>query len=202
MPPVESAIHATGDKPFTLETPIKISNIKKLHVGGFSFISGVIYTARDKAHVKIRQNRSHLPFNSEGACIYHSGPIIIQTNEKYRVVAAGPTTSARMNEYVPDVIKLGVRAIIGKGGLSDQAVDVMKGRCIYLAFTGGCGALAQRAIVDVLQIYYPELGETEAVWKLKVKNFGPLIVAIDSYGRSLYKDVENYSNRKLHELLE
>ena len=201
MPPVESAIHATGDEPFTLETPIKISNIKKLHVGDFSFISGVIYTARDKAHVKIRQNRSHLPFNLEGACIYHSGPIIIQTNEKCRVVAAGPTTSARMNEYVPDVIKLGVRAIIGKGGLSDQAVDVMKGRCIYLAFTGGCGALAQRAIVDVLQIYYPELGETEAVWKLKVKNFGPLIVAIDSYGRSLYKDVENYSNRKLRELL-
>ena len=217
MPPVESAIHATGDEPFTLETPIKISNIKKLHVGDFSFISGVIYTARDKAHVKIRQNRTHLLSNLEGACIYHSrthllsnlegaciyhsGPIIIQTNKKYRVVAAGPTTSARMNEYVPNVIKLGVRVIIGKGGLSDQAVEVMKGRCIYLAFTGGCGALAQRAIVDVLQIYYPELGETEAVWKLKVKNFGPLIVAIDSYGRSLYKDVENYSDRKLHELL-
>ena len=201
MPPVESAIHATGDEPFTLETPIKISNIKKLLVGDLTFISGVIYTARDKAHVKIRQNRTHLPFNLEGVCIYHSGPIIIQTNEKYRVVAAGPTTSARMNEYVPDVIKLQVRAIIGKGGLSDQAVNVMKGRCIYLAFTGGCGALAQRAIVDVLQIYYPELGETEAVWKLKVKNFGPLIVAIDSYGRSLYKDVENYSHRKLHELL-
>jgi len=201
LPPVESAIHAIGDELFSLETPIKISNIKKLHVGDLTFISGVIYTARDKAHAKIRRNRAHLPFNLEGGCIYHSGPIIIQTNEKYRVVAAGPTTSARMNEYVPDVIKLGVRAIIGKGGLSDRAVEVMKGRCIYLAFTGGCGALAQRAIVDVLQIYYPELGETEAVWKLKVKNFGPLIVAIDSNGRSLYKDVENYSHRKLHELL-
>jgi len=94
-----------------------------------------------------------------------------------------------------------VRAIIGKGGLSDQAVEVMKGQCLYSAFTGGCGALAQPAIVDVLHIYYPELGETEAVSKLKVKNFGPLIVAIDSYRHSLYKEVETYSNRKLHELL-
>lgn len=202
MPVVKSPIHAASDVPVTLETPLKIGDIKKLQVGDLTFISGVIYTARDKAHVKIQQNRTHLPFNLEGACIYHSGPIIIQSNEKYRVIAAGPTTSARMNEYIPDIIKLGVRAIIGKGGLSDQAVEVMKGQCLYLAFTGGCGALAQRAIVDVLHIYYPELGETEAVWKLKVKNFGPLIVAIDSYRRSLYKEVETYSNRKLHELLE
>jgi tartrate/fumarate subfamily iron-sulfur-dependent hydro-lyase beta chain len=194
-------IQAACDVPVRLETPIKISDIKKLQVGDVTSISGEIYTARDRAHIKIRQNRNHLPFNLAGACVYHSGPIIIKSNEKYKVVAAGPTTSARMNEYIPDVVKLGVRAIIGKGGLSDQAVDIMEGRCLYLAFTGGCGALAQRRIVDVLQIYYPELGETEAVWKLKVENFGPLVVAIDSYRHSLYKEVETYSNRRLHELV-
>ena len=95
MPIVKSLNHAASDIPVTLETPIKIGDIKKLQVGDLSFISGVIYTSRDKAHVKIQQNRTHLPFNLEGACICHYDPIIIQSNEKYRVIAAGPTTSAR-----------------------------------------------------------------------------------------------------------
>ena len=89
----------------------------------------------------------------------------------YLVISVGPTTSARMNAQTPAIVKQGATAIIGKGGMSLDVARSFAGRCVYLAFTGGCAILALEKIVEVLDVYYADLGVTEAVWKLKVLNF-------------------------------
>ena len=183
-----------------LHTPISPADIAPFKIGDIVFISGVLYTARDKAHDRMLAD-PHLPFSLQDACIYHSGPLIVKDGNTYRVVSAGPTTSARMNAQTPSIVKQGVTVIIGKGGMSQEVARSFAGRYIYLAFTGGCGMLAREKIVKVLDVYYEELGATEAVWKLKVLNFGPLLVAIDSRGHSIYETVRARSHERLQRLI-
>jgi fumarate hydratase subunit beta len=102
-----------------------------------------------------------------------------------------------MNKQTPTIVKKGVTAIIGKGGMSSEVVRSFADRCFYLAFPGGCGILATERIEKVLDVYYAELGFTEAVWKLQVRNFGPLLVAIDSHGESIYENIRVSSRAKL-----
>jgi fumarate hydratase subunit beta len=100
-----------------------------------------------------------------------------------------------MNAQTPAIVEQGVTAIIGKGGMSLDVARSLAGRCFYLAFTGGCAILAQEKIVEVLDVYYVDLGVTEVVWKLKVLNFGPLLV--DSRGDSIYETVRVRSRERL-----
>jgi fumarate hydratase subunit beta len=91
-----------------------------------------------------------------------------------------------MNALLPTLVrKCGVRALVGKGGVSKEVVRAMRGRCVYLAAVGGAGALYARQL-KVRGVKWLELGEPEALWTLEAKNFGPLVVAIDSKGKSLY----------------
>ncbi|MFA5560131.1 MAG: fumarate hydratase C-terminal domain-containing protein, partial [Methanofastidiosum sp.] len=111
---------------------------------------------------------------------------------KWKAVAAGPTTSTRMNSLEPEFIeKFKVSAIIGKGGMSKPTVDAMKNfGCVYLAITGGAAVLAAKGIKEVIGVEWYELGMPEALWVLRGEKFGPLTVAIDAHGNSLYADVE------------
>lgn len=177
-----------------LHAPISPADVAPFMVGDVVFISGVFYTARDKAHDTMLVD-PHRPFSLQDACIYHSGPLIVKEGGTYRVISAGPTTSARMNAQTPAIVKQGVTAIIGKGGMSLDVARSFAGRCFYLAFT--FGILAQEKIVEILDVYYADLGVTEAVWKLKVLNFGPLLVAIDSRGDSIYETVRVRSRERL-----
>ncbi len=102
-----------------------------------------------------------------------------------------------MNKQTPAIVKGGVTAIIGKGGMSSEVIRSLTDRCFYLAFPGGCGILAKERIEEVLDVYYAELGFTEAVWKLQVRDFGPLLVAIDSHGESIYENIQASSRAKL-----
>jgi fumarate hydratase subunit beta len=181
-----------------LNTPIRPEDVHQFRVGDVVYISGVIFTARDKAHVKMLSDPQR-PFSLHNACIYHSGPLIVKEGLTYRVIAAGPTTSARMNEQTPAIVKQGVTAIIGKGGMSREVAHSLTGRCFYLAFPGGCGILARERIEEVLDVYYAELGFTEAVWQLRVRDFGPLVVAIDSYGESIYETIQTSSRERLRQ---
>jgi len=91
-----------------------------------------------------------------------------------------------MNALLPALIrKCGVRAIIGKGGVDAQSIKVMKGKCVYFAAVGGAGALYAKQL-KVKSVRWLELGEPEALWQLEARGFGPLVVAIDSQGKSLY----------------
>src|SRR5674536_314740 len=142
-----------------LKTPIRPEDVRHFKVGDVVYISGVIYTARDKAHAKILSD-SQRPFSLRNACIYHSGPLIVKDGPTYRVIAAGPTTSARMNKLTPAMVKEGATTIIGKGGMSSEVANSFSNRCFYLAFPGGCGILAKDRIEKVLDVYYEELGFT------------------------------------------
>ncbi|ASJ03658.1 fumarate hydratase [Thermococcus profundus] len=169
-----------------LKTPLRVEDVLNLRAGEVVYLSGPIYTARDSAHRKILRlaEKGELPFNIEGAVIYHCGPVVRRKDEDWGIVSAGPTTSARMNPYLDDILSLGVRGIIGKGGME---VEPFKGRAVYLAFTGGAGSLAAESVKRVVDVYWlEELGIPEAVWVLEVEDF-PLLVAIDSRGNSLYR---------------
>jgi tartrate/fumarate subfamily iron-sulfur-dependent hydro-lyase beta chain len=175
-----------------LITPLSSDDIINLQAGDIVYLSGTIYTARDEAHLRIlewTEEGKPLPFDLDGAIIYHCGPLMQEINGGWKVVAAGPTTSARMSEMTPALLdNYYIRAIIGKGGMKDIA-PVLKDRCVYLAYTGGCAALAVDMIIEVKGVYWLDLGMPEAVWVLEVERFGPLIVGVDAGGRDLFGEV-------------
>ena len=109
-----------------LHTPLG-REILDLRTGDLITLSGIVYTARDEAHMRMRAEG--IPFNPEGAVVYHCGPVV----KDERIIAAGPTTSARMNPLTPFLIEKGVRAIIGKGGMDGSVVESLRGRAIYIA---------------------------------------------------------------------
>jgi len=190
--------HMTGHKmvgqdvPHHLTIPLGRDDIMDLQAGDIVYLSGIIYTARDEAHLRILELTDEgkpLPFYLEGAVLYHCGPLMQKDGGVWRTVAAGPTTSARMTDMTPQVLdNYNVRAIIGKGGMKNIA-PVLEDRCVYLAYTGGCAALAVDMIKDVRGVHWLDLGMPEAVWVLEVENFGPLIVGVDARGRDLYEEV-------------
>jgi len=123
-------------------------------------------------------------------------------NEKWHLIAAGPTTSSRMNSLEPEFIeKFEIRAVIGKGGMSKPTLEAMdKFGCVYLAMTGGTAVLAAKGIKDVKDVHWLDLGMPEALWILEGEDFGPLIVAMDSQGNSLYENVQNETNKNIAEV--
>ncbi|MDK6028174.1 FumA C-terminus/TtdB family hydratase beta subunit [Ignisphaera sp. 4213-co] len=179
---------------YKLVTPLTENDIRKLNVGDIVYLYGVVYTARDAAHKRIVEyiNRGEkLPFNLSNGVIYHCGPVVVKEDNSWRVVAAGPTTSMRMELYEHEIIKrLGVRMIIGKGGMGSKTVDACKKHgAVYTIFTGGAAVLAAQAIKRVIDVYWLDLGIPEAVWVFEVENFGPLTIAIDAHGRNAIDDV-------------
>jgi fumarate hydratase subunit beta len=179
-----------------LRTPLKEEDVRRLKLGDTVTIDGIIYTGRDEVHIRAlehaRQGRK-LPVDLRGAAIFHCGPIVKKDNGHWSIVAAGPTTSTRMNAMEPEFIeRFGIRAVIGKGGMSQPTVDAMqKHGCVYLAITGGAGVLAAEGVREVIGVEWLDLGMPEAMWELSVKGFGPLTVAIDAHGNSLYKIVDD-----------
>ena len=156
-------------------------------VGDRVYLSGTVYTARDAAHKKIAElikNGSKLPFDIENSVVYYAGPTPAKNN--LVIGSIGPTTSSRMDVFSPNFIALGQKAMIGKGNRSKDVVNAMKKHsAVYFAAVGGAGALYSQCITSCEVIAFEELG-CESVKKLEFKNF-PLLVAIDSYGDSLYK---------------
>ncbi len=171
-----------------LKTPLSKEDVASLRAGDLVWITGTIYTARDEVHAHHR-SCGNLPVDLEGAVLYHCGPLI----KDGLVISAGPTTSSRVARYTKDVVDRGVRAMIGKGGIS-EAVEDLRGKAVYLAYPGGCGALAAKTL-QVKGIHLEDLGMAEALWVLEAKDFGPMIVAIDSFGKDLYEEAKRSSKR-------
>lgn len=177
---------------YELVTPLNAEDITQLSAGDVVYISGIVYTARDEAHahiLELDEAGEKLPIDLEGAVIYHCGPLMVQENDQWKAVASGPTTSARMAKMTPKLLENhNVRALIGKGGMQG-VTEALKDRCVYLAYTGGCAALAAGSIKKVRSVHWPQLGMPEAVWELEVERFGPLIVGIDAHGNDLFEKV-------------
>lgn len=150
-----------------------------------------MFTARDSAHMKILGMKpKNLPFDPSSMALYHCGPLMKKENGLWIVVSAGPTTSSRMEEMENILLEqFGIHLIIGKGGMGKRTIKALKKTgSVYAAFPGGAGVLAADRIIYVPQVYWlEELGMPEAVWIFEVKEFGPLVVAMDSIGQSLYQ---------------
>lgn len=167
-----------------VRTPLG-EEVLSLHAGDHIELSGIVYTARDEAH--LRMQKDGIPFNPQGAVIYHCGPVV-QDN---RIIAAGPTTSARMNELSGFLLDRGVRALIGKGGMGVRVRDQLKNRGVYLAFTGGCAALAS-SHMNLKGVFFEDLGMAEAIWIIELDHL-PLVVGIDPQGNDLFDAVMRHA---------
>ncbi|ABO34345.1 fumarase beta subunit [Methanococcus maripaludis C5] len=186
-----------------LKTPISKEDVKKLKVGDIVYLSGDICTGRDEAHITTIEEKKP-PINLENGVIYHAGPIMKkEKNGKWTCVAIGPTTSARMNGLEEDFIRItNISAIVGKGGMDDKLLKTFEeSGVIYFAAPGGCAALLADSVNEVKNVYHLELGMPEAFWELSVENFGPLIVAMDAHGNSLYSKVNEDVDKNLENIL-
>ncbi len=172
---------------YYLDTSNIIDWVTTLNAGDRVFLSGVIYTARDAAHKRIKElleNGRVLPFEINNSVVYFAGPT--PAKDGLAIGSIGPTTSSRMDCFSPLMLDLGQKAMIGKGNRSKNVVDaIIRNKAVYFAAIGGAGALYSKCITECQVVGFPELG-CESVKKLVVKDF-PLLVAIDSKGDSLYK---------------
>jgi len=172
-----------------LNTPFTEEKAANLKCGDMVLISGILYTARDAAHLRMVANISQqkeLPFGLKDAIIYYAGP---SPSRPGKVSGSfGPTTSSRMDKMTLPLLENGLRGMIGKGLRSQEVIQgIRSNKAVYFAALGGAGALISNSIKSIEIMAYDDLG-TEAVRKLIVEDF-PAVVAIDSRGACIY-DIE------------
>lgn len=174
------------------------AEIRRLCVGDKLTVDGTIFGIRDATQIRIFDQGVEPPVNLKGHLCLHTAPNVKKVGNRYEKVSIGTTTSTRMERFTPLLIeKYGVRGIIGKGGLLEGSMRAMMehGAC-YLAIVGGAAALETTQIQDIEEVYWKDL-MPECLWKFRVKDFGPLNVAMDSHGSNLYEKVKMETKRRL-----
>jgi fumarate hydratase class I len=170
-----------------------------LHVGDVVLLNGAMHMGRDVLHHHLMTHDS--PVSLEGGAIYHCGPVALKEQGKWKLSAAGPTTSIREEPYQADIIrKFGVRAIIGKGGMGKKTLAALQEvGSVYLNAIGGAAQFYSACITNVDGVdFLEEFGVPEAMWHIHVKDF-PAIVTMDAHGSSLHAEVERSSADALAE---
>jgi len=183
-----------------LHTPISEEQIRELKTGDVVLLNGDLFTGRDAVH-RYLYDGGELDV-IKGGIIYHCGPVIVQENDEYKVMAAGPTTSIREEPYQGTVIgQFNLRGVIGKGGMGKKTLEAcQKHGAVYFHAIGGAAQIYAKCVKKVKGVYLEQFGSPEAVWHFEVENF-PVVVTMDSHGDSLHEKVENISRKKLQELL-
>jgi tartrate/fumarate subfamily iron-sulfur-dependent hydro-lyase beta chain len=172
-----------------LTIPLTDDDLNSLHVGDIVSLSGTVFTARDEAHQRLLSlDKKKIPFDIQSMGLYHCGPLMEKKQGKWRVISAGPTTSSRMDLFEQEFIqKFHTNTIIGKGMMGEKTRIALKEKGVFFVYTGGVGALAADQITSVKNVYWlEELGMAEAVWIFTIDHFGPVVVAIDAYGNSMF----------------
>jgi L(+)-tartrate dehydratase beta subunit len=185
-----------------LTFPASEDAIRELRAGDEVLVDGHIIGIRDRTQIRIFDQGVEPPLDLNGAFLLHTAPNVRKVGEgKYEKMCIGTTTSARMVRFTePLGEKYGVRAICGKGGLPDEAIEPMRTHgMVYFAIVGGAAALETTQIEEIEEVYWEEL-MPECLWKFRVKDFGPLTVGIDAHGNSLFHDVQARAQEKLKEL--
>lgn len=189
---------------YHLTTPISEEDARKLKAGDVVYVTGEhVYTARDEAHeraLEMHEKGEKPPVQFEGSVVYHVGPVAQQRDGKWYIVSAGPTTSIRMELFEDEFLKkYKPRIIIGKGGMGPKTLAALNDvGAVYCSFTGGCGALASRGLKEVRAYEWQDLGMPEALWVITAEEFGPLLVTMDSHGRSLHDEMDEKVEAKRH----
>ena len=188
-----------------LTTPIKDEDLEDLRVGDVVYLTGHIVTCRDVAHRRLIEHKRELPVDLKGGAIFHAGPIVRKLDEgKYEMVSIGPTTSMRMEKFEKDFIKqTGVKLIVGKGGMGAETQEgCVENKAVHAIFPGGCAVLAATKVEKIEGAEWKDLGMPETLWINKVKEFGPLIISIDTKGRNLIEENKKVFNQKKKPILE
>ena len=173
----------------TLTTPIRDEDIEQLSAGDIVFLDGYLVTCRDVGHRRLIELGRKLPVDLQGLAILHAGPIVKQDGDGWQMISIGPTTSMRMESFEREFIRqTGVKLIVGKGGMGPETVaGCREHKAVHAVFPGGCAVLAATEVEAIERVEWLDLGMPEALWVCRVKQFGPLIISIDTKGNNLFE---------------
>ncbi|WP_334328582.1 L(+)-tartrate dehydratase subunit beta [Companilactobacillus sp. HBUAS59699] len=190
---------------FHLKTPIKDEDIADIRIGDIVYLDGIIVTCRDVAHRRVVEEKRKLPVDVKGKAILHAGPIVRQKEDgSYEMVAVGPTTSSRMEKFEEQFVKeTGVKLIVGKGGMGPGTERACKNyKALHLVYPAGNAVYAATKVERIVDAQWKDLGMPETLWVNQVKDFGPLIVSIDTNGDNLFEKNKVEFNRRKEEKIE
>jgi fumarate hydratase subunit beta len=208
---------------YDLKIPISEEEIRALRVGDTVSLAGVMVTGRDAAHKYLIETFIRADAVPEGeqplyeelqrvlreGVIYHCGPVVRQRKDgadrsgRWEVVAAGPTTSIREEPYEADVIAhFGLRGVVGKGGMGPRTLQACQEHgAVYFHAVGGAASLIADAVKEVVTVHKKdEFGVPEAFWVIRIEGF-PVVVTMDSHGKSVHAEVEAASKAALARLV-
>jgi L(+)-tartrate dehydratase beta subunit len=173
----------------TLTTPIRDEDIEQLSAGDIVFLDGYLITCRDVGHRRLIELGMKLPVDLQGLAILHARPIVKQDGDGWQMISIGPTTSMRMESFEREFIRqTGVKLIVGKGGMGPETVaGCREHKAVHAVFPGGCAVLAATEVEAIERVEWLDLGMPEALWVCRVKQFGPLIISIDTKGNNLFE---------------
>ncbi len=188
-----------------LSTPIKTEDVASLKVGDVVYLNGLLVTCRDTGH-KRRVLEGVIPkVDLNGGAVFHAGPIVKEVDGRLEIVAIGPTTSMRMEKYEKEFMELtGVKLIIGKGGMGEKTTKAcVENKVVHAVYPGGCAVVAADQVEELLDAEWLDLGMPEAFYVMRVKEFGPLIISIDTQGNNLFEqNRRTFNERKVASLTE
>ena len=187
-----------------LTTPIKTEDLIDLRIGDVIYLTGTLVTCRDTGHKRRVLSNVKPKVDLQGGAVFHAGPIVKKTNDKWEMVSVGPTTSMRMEKYEKEFIEAtGVKLIIGKGGMGEKTTKAcIDNKVVHTVVPGGAAVVAASEVEEITDVEWLDLGMPEAFWVLKVKEFGPLIVSIDTKGNNLFENNKKlFNDKKEKELL-
>ena len=183
-----------------LITPVSTEDLKDIKVGDIVYLDGSMTTCRDVAHRRLVEEGRELPVDVRNNAIFRAGPIIRPLeNEKFEMVSVGPTTSMRMEKFEYEFVKeTGVKVIIGKGGMKENTERACKEfGAIHCVFPAGNAVVAATEVEEIVRAEWRDLGMPETLWNCRVKEFGPLIVSIDTEGNNMFeKNKVTFNERK------
>ena len=188
-----------------LTTPIKDEDLKDIRVGDIIYLTGTLVTCRDVAHRRLIEEKIPLPVDLKGKAIFHAGPIVRDLgNENYEIVSVGPTTSMRMEKFEKEFIEeTGVKVIVGKGGMGKNTEEGCKThKAIHVVFPAGNAVYGAVKVERIKEVHWKDLGMPESLWVCEVKEFGPLIVSIDTEGNNIYEKNKIEFNKRKEEQYE
>lgn len=176
-----------------IHTPIQDEEIKDLRVGDIIYLTGTLVTCRDDGHRRVIEEGVMPELPLDRIAILHAGPIVQEVEGGWKMISVGPTTSMRMERYEKEFLeKTGVKLVIGKGGMGNKTAQGCKESvAIHAIFPGGCAVIAAEQVEEIEGLEWPEFGMPEAFWVLRVKEFGPLIVSIDTEGNNFIEEKKN-----------
>lgn len=192
----------------TLTFPVEEADIRELALGDMVYLDGeIVMTAGLPTHQRIMQcleDGQPLPTDLGHAGFFHLGSYNTDTDGTFDVLYLNPTTSTRFNPYMPTLIRaFGLRAVGGKGGLDRACAEAMKEvGCVYLSFLGGGCTLLSEAIREVVSVSWNDMISHYRIVKLRVEQLGPLTVAIDAHGNSLYDTLQDEAEKAMPAILD